>query len=371
MRVLMLNYEFPPLGGGASNANYYMFKEFAKWGKKRIKIDLVTSSAKNEFEEERFAPNINIYKLDVGKKKMQYWTMSEIFKWTRKAHRFSKGLIKKNKYDLCHCWFGWPGGIIGYRSRQELPYVVALRGSDVPGFNPRLKNLDPVLFKPISKKVWKNASAVIPNSEGLRKLAGKTLKREFTVIYNGIDTEQFKPPETKEFSDKVQLVSTGRLIERKGFDHLIDALKGLDDFELTLIGEGNLEDELKEQAKKNKVRVSFPGRIEHEDIPGYLQEADIFVLPSLNEGMSNSLLEAMACGLPVLVTDVGGSKELVKDNGFVVKKGSVKALKDALLKYDRKIIKKQGKQSRKIAEDMSWERVCEKYFEIYGKAIGH
>ena len=364
----MLNYEFPPLGGGASNANYYMFKEFAKWGKKKITIDLVTSSARNKYEEEKFAPNIKIYKLDVAKEKIQYWTMGEIFKWTRKAHKFSKDLAKKNKYDLCHCWFGWPGGLIGYRLRKKIPYIVALRGSDVPGFNPRLKNLDPVLFKPLSKKIWKNAKAVIPNSEGLKKLANKTFKRDFIVIHNGIDTEEFKPPKKKTVGDKIQLVSTGRLIERKGFKYLIDALKGLDNFELTLLGEGNLEDELKEFGKKKKVSLSLPGRIEHEKIPGYLLEADIFVLPSLNEGMSNSLLEAMACGLPVLVTDVGGSKELVKGNGFVVKKGSVKALRDALTKYDKKLIKWQGERSREIALDMSWGRICERYYEVYEKA---
>ena len=73
----------------------------------------------------------------------------------------------------------------------------------------------------------------------------------------------------------------------------------------------------------------------------------------------------MASGLPVVVTDVGGSKELLKNNGTLVKKGSTKALRDAIMKYDEKLILKQGKASRKKAEQMSWKNICDQYFEVY------
>ena len=101
----MLNYEFPPLGGGAANACQYILRELAK---RDIEVDLVTSSAMNRFETENFSTNITIYKLAVGKKNIHYWTQREILTYSWKARRFAKKLIKEKRYDLCHTFFGIP-----------------------------------------------------------------------------------------------------------------------------------------------------------------------------------------------------------------------------------------------------------------------
>lgn len=371
MKILMLNYEFPPLGGGAANANYYLFKEFSK--NKDLKIDLVTSS-QNTFKIEKFSDNITIHKLDVGKKSLHYWTMPEILKWTFKTYQYSKKLVKKKEYDICHCWTGWPSGIIGYGFRKKLPYILALRGSDVPGYNIRLKNLDKFIFSPISKRIWSKAKKVTTNSEGLKKLALKVYERDIEVIYNGVDVNEFVPGKNlfrKNFhkKDKIRLISTGRLIERKGYHFLIEALAGLKNkFELVLIGEGDMLNELKENAEKFNVDVTFKGRIDHCKIVKELQNGDLFILPSLNEGMSNSVLEAMACGLPIIVTDVGGSKELVKGNGFIVQKENVGNLKKVLFKIDKKELVNMGKKSRQMVEErMSWKNMAERYLEVYDR----
>jgi len=162
------------------------------------------------------------------------------------------------------------------------------------------------------------------------------------------------------------LISTGRLIERKGYQYLIPALKGLD-VKLQLIGDGNLTKELKEIAKQNKVNVEFIGKKSHKEIISYLQRADIFILPSLNEGMSNSILEAMATGLPIITTDTGGSKELIKDNGFIVEKASSEELRKAIENYlkNTKLIKIHETKSRSQAKSMSWDKVAKEYFKEY------
>ena len=355
----MLNYEFPPIGGGAGNANYYLLKEFAK--NKDLRIDLITCS-EDRYKEEQFSGNIKIFKIYVRKSNSHYWTSKEMLRWTLKAYKLAKELTKKNKYDLCHCWFGWPCGWIG--SRLKMPYIVALRGSDVPGYNIRLKFLDKIFFKPLSKKIWKKAMVVTTNSEGLKELALKTLNRDIKIIYNGVNINEFRPNCIRKIGDKIKLVSTGRLIKRKGYEYLIEALKSFkDDYTLTLVGDGDLEGELKELSKG--LNVEFRGKLNREGVIKELQKADIFVLPSLNEGMSNSVLEAMACGLPVIVTDVGGSKELIKDNGIIVEKGSVESLKNVLNKIDIKDLDEMGKKSRRIAEEMSWGKVAESYGGIY------
>jgi glycosyltransferase involved in cell wall biosynthesis len=347
-RILMLNYEFPPLGGGAANACYYLLKELSK---KNVKIDLVTAG---NGSIEKFSSNITIYKLKVKKKSLHYWKFTELLNWSFKANKKVKELIRLNKYNICHSWFGWPTGVIAYFS--GLPYIIALRGSDVPGYNVRLKLLDKFVFSFISKVVWKKARKVVANSVGLKELALKTYKRDIGVIYNGVDVDEFKPGSK---SRRLTLISTGRLIERKGYQYLIPALpKGV---KLQLIGEGNM--------KLNKMSkdVEFLGKVKHSSVRKYLSKASVFVLPSLNEGMSNSVLEAMACGLPLIVTDVGGSAELVDGNGFVVPKGSSIELRKAIEKFikDPKLIEKMGKRSRAIAEQMSWKNVVDEYMKVY------
>ena len=365
MRILMLNYEFPPLGGGAANANYYMLKEFAKI--KDIEIDLVTSS-KDSYSFEQFSKNINIYKLDVGKKSLHYWTFYEMLKWSIQAYFKASKLIKNQKYDVCHCWFGWPAGVIGWMFRKKVPYIVGLRGSDVPGYNSRLRILDKLIFSQISKLVWAGAKRVIANSDGLRKLALKTNPDcKMDIIYNGIDTSEFKQSVNKEKSDVLRLISIGRLIERKGYNYLIKALQGLDGVKLTLVGEGNLKENLKKLAASLNVNLEFAGYVEHSKLVKYYHEADIFVLPSLNEGMSNTVLEAMACGLPLIVTDVGGTSELIKENGFVVSKRNSLAIKDVVSKFleNRRLLSTMGRISRYLAQEMSWKEVVKEYTKQY------
>lgn len=362
-KILFLNYEFPPLGGGAGNATKYLFLEFAK--QEDLEIDLITSST-DKFKIEKFAKNIRVHYLDIGKKgNIHYQSNSDLLKYSWKAYFYGKGLIKKKKFDLTHAFFGIPCGYIAMK--LGLPHIVSLRGSDVPFYNPRFAKLDKLVFHRLSRRIWRCARAVIANSEGLKELAEKTYRGAIAVIPNGVDTSEFKPLKNKKISKKIRLISTGRLIARKGYQYLIPAIKGLKNVELTLVGGGDLRSELDELASKNQVKVHFTGEVKHDEIVKYLQNSDIFVLPSLNEGMSNSILEAMSCGLPIITTNTGGSKELIDGNGFVFKKRSIVSIKKTLERYlkSRDLIRKHGEKSRGIVQDMSWENVSNKYKKIY------
>ena len=109
--------------------------------------------------------------------------------------------------------------------------------------------------------------------------------------------------------------------------------------------------------------------IEHSQLPLYYNRADVFILPSLNEGMSNAMLEAIASGLPVITTDTGGVLELVKDNGFIVPKKNSEKISEALIKLieDKDLCLEMGKKSREIAEKLGWDKVAGQYLEIYKK----
>ncbi|MFA5054957.1 MAG: glycosyltransferase family 4 protein [Dehalococcoidia bacterium] len=365
----MLNYEYPPLGGGAANACKYILGELAR---KQIEVDLVTSAANDKFEQEKIGDTVTLYKLPVNKKDIHYWTQKEILSYTLKATKFMRRLMKDNHYDVCHAFFGIPCGAMAYLFKRRLSYIVSLRGSDVPGFNKRF-SAEYVVLKPIIKEVWRRSASVVANSQGLKELALRSdPKRNIDIIYNGIDTAQFIPGSGG--GDKVKILCVSRLIGRKGISHLIESAPIIKEkyngkFEISIVGEGNLEQELRALSASLGADdvVSFAGYVEHSKLPEIYAGSDIFILPSMNEGMSNTVLEAMACGLPIITTDTGGTRELIKDNGIVLSEVSGAAIADAVLRLmtDDKARREMGRKSRELAEGLSWEKVAESYLRMY------
>ena len=372
----MLNYEFPPIGGGGANANKYILKQFAD--AEDLSIDLVTSSEDGADRTEAFAPNIMLHRLNVRKKALHYWTQAEVLRWLWRARGYVKKSLDLSSYDVCHAIFGFPSGMIAYLIRKRLPYIISLRGSDVPGFNQRF-SAQYVILKPIFRRIWRKAAAVIANSEGLRDLALETDNVPIGVIPNGVDTDEFAPADIFA-SPGPRVICVSRLIERKGIDFLIRAMPAVIEKHpqatLSVFGEGNIEEELEELVRSLGLTgaVTLPGRIEHDELPARYADADVFVLPSKNEGMSNTVLEAVASGLPVVGTTVGGNNVLVEEgrNGFLVEPESADALADAVLKIaaDGDGARAMGKRSREIAETMSWQAVADAYAARYAEYAG-
>ena len=141
--------------------------------------------------------------------------------------------------------------------------------------------------------------------------------------------------------------------------------------ELVVIGEGNEERKLKDLVQSLRIneKVEFKGYVGHDEINEVYQNSDVFIMPSLSEGMSNSALEAMACGLPIVLTDTGGTSELLNDNGFIVRKKDSGSIREILQKFikEKELIGRMGKRSREIAVNMGWKNIAEKYYELYSK----
>ena len=130
MKILMLNYEFPPIGGGAAKANLCLLKQYA--GRDELRLDVLTSAPKPDFVSEKFSENITIHKVGIHKKHLHFWRRSEVIEWLVKAGFYYRMLLRKNDYDLAHAFFGFPTGWLCYRNAGKLPYIISLRGSDVP-----------------------------------------------------------------------------------------------------------------------------------------------------------------------------------------------------------------------------------------------
>jgi glycosyltransferase involved in cell wall biosynthesis len=285
-------------------------------------------------------------------------------------------MFEKKNYQVSHSFFAFPSGYISYRLKAEIPYIISLRGSDVPGFNERFL-MQYFFLAPIFKRIWRGAEAVIANSHDLKSLALKTCPDlHMDIIYNGIDTDEFSPYE-RVSDGSFNILCVSRLIARKGVDYLIkalpDILKCHANTKLIIVGEGNMEFELKELTSSLGIvdSVIFRGYVPHEELPCIYKESDIFVLPSLWEGMSNSLLEAIASGLPVMVTDTGGTKELIRDNGIIIPKGDSSAISESVIRLlnNKELRSSMGLKSREIAMKFSWKNVAEQYIKYYERCV--
>lgn len=384
MRVLFFNYEYPPLGGGAANATAYIMKSFAKGVAGSVTVDVVTSSIDNTYHQERVGDAVVVHRLPIGKNasNLHFQSHKDLVVYTVKAYFFARRLCARHHYDVTHAFFSVPCGLIAALLKKHfgLPYVVSLRGSDVPGYSDRFTALYTIL-RPITRWVWKNAAAVVANSDGLKDLALRTRpEQDIGVIFNGVDTDDFFPDPTKRPKDTL-IVTTGatRLTARKGIHFLVEAMQSLSQthphVRLKAMGEGDARDDLVALARRAGVadKVEFIGRVPREETTQYYQEASVFVFPSLNEGMGNALLEALACGLPVVVTDVGGTKELVQDgvNGIIVPTSDAAAIAAAVARLadDPATRATMGAQSRAVARQYSWDNIARAYAAVYAKIV--
>jgi len=202
------------------------------------------------------------------------------------------------------------------------------------------------------------------------------------VIPNGIDVERFNPEKNttdirKEFSleeDDIVIGFVGRIVPAKGLEYLLNALPYLNEefksIKLLIVGEGSLVEELKERAKKNNIfdNILFIGR--RRDIPEILASINIFVMPSIAEGLPNALLEAMAMGKPIVTTEVGGIPEIVKNgfNGLLVPPRDTLSLSKAikeLIGNDR-LAAKLGQAARDLVHDnLSIKAIAQKWQSLY------
>jgi glycosyltransferase involved in cell wall biosynthesis len=383
INLLMLNYEFPPIGGGAANAHLHLLQQYGD--NSDLKVDVLTSAQRPGFFQEKFCENITIFRVGLHKKNLHFWRKREVIEWLAKAQLRYRRLLRENDYDLVHAFFGFPAGWLCQRSAKKLPYIVSLRGSDVPGEHARLKLYYKLLGPRVFKPIWRNAAALVACSEGLKKRALSFLPSvAIDVIPNGVDLDRFHPPEIANSQDRVssrsmplKLLTVGRLSVTKRVEMLVDAAQILHEdgcnVRLTIVGGGGFEQRLEQIVSERNLSdiVEITGRVEAEKMPRVYRQNDVFVSASMQEGMSNAMLEAMASGLPIVTTRCEGVEELIADNGIVTEEAEPGQIANAIktLAGDTNARKKSSVAARKQAEKFSWESVAERYLSYYRNIV--
>ena len=367
MRLLLINSEFPPIGGGAGNATAHIARCFADMGHETI---VITSRFEDLPREER-SGNLTIHRIPSLRRKQDRSGALEQLIFLFTASFWISSLVSRTRPNATLAFFGAPSGMIAYLLKKvfKIPYVVSLRGGDVPGFRPYDFRTYHKVLAPFLEIVWRNSSSVVANSKGLRDLARAFDSRfEIPIIPNGVDLDLYTSPERS--WQPPLLLSVGRLVYQKGFDLGIRALARLKhlDWQWNIAGDGPEMESLKSLAREQGIsqRVVFLGWQSRQELIHCYKQSNLFLFPSRHEGMPNAVLEAMASGLPVIASRISGNEELVvhEKTGLLVESENIDSLAAALqsLMKDPSRGQQMGATSRqRVEEFFGWENTAQQY----------
>jgi glycosyltransferase involved in cell wall biosynthesis len=225
-----------------------------------------------------------------------------------------KRLRERFAFDVIDAEFFWPDGVAAtHLSRAlDVPFSVKARGSDIHYWGGVPAVRAQMLEAAREASGLLAVSAALKGSMEALGMPGEKID----VLYTGIDLNRFRPVDRAAAKaalgvDGPLLVSAGALIPLKGQKLVIEALHALPEATLILVGDGPERARLEALAKPLGPRVRILGNLPHDELPALLAAADAMVLPSEREGLANVWVEALACGTPLVITDVGGAREVV------------------------------------------------------------
>lgn len=378
MRVMLLNYEYPPLGGGAGIATRSLAESLVKRG---MDVDVVTAGLDDAADEHPplcgDEPALRVFRVRTARRELHSAGMRVGASFLLKARPLVRRLLREARYDVAHFFFSLPtGALLPLAQKAGLGTVLSLRGSDVPGYDltkPGLRAAHHVL-RPLTRSIWGRADRVAAVCTSLGELARETKPDlAIEVIGNGVDLERFRPASRRrEEGDPLRCLAVSRLVERKALDTLLHAFTRLpaDGFRLTIVGSGTEEPRLRGLARALGLDgIRFVGAAPHAEVAEYHREADLFVLVPRAEAFGNVFAEALASGLPVVGSAAGGVLDLVKPgvNGYLVPPDDPEATATAIGRFvDIELCEEMGRHSREMAEKfLSWEAVSRAYLTIY------
>lgn len=278
---------------------------------------------------------------------------------------------RRDRIDLVHSWlfiansYAWVARCLGVRA----PLVTSARNCKTQGLGHHALNI----------AAFRSSARIVANSEEVREYIVGTYRapaRRVDVIYNGVDTERFSAASGKP-GDGPIVVAAGRLVAQKNFALLIEAAAQLrhavPSARFRIAGSGPQRDALDEQIRAAHLEESVELLGERQDIEAVFREADVFWLTSSWEGLPNVVIEAMASGLPVVATDVGGARELFDSGreGFLVRPGNLDDLVyygGALLR-DPDLRRLMGSAARRRAQRFSLPRMVQSMQDVYDAAL--
>ena len=278
-------------------------------------------------------------------------------------------------FDLIDAYYFYPDGVAAalLAAWFHKPVVINALGTDV--------NVLPAFTMPRAWIKWAaNRAAAITTVSSALKQELLTLSVDPKKVYvnlHGVDHSRFSPGPVPRNRDRYSsrdsgtLLCVGNLLEAKGQHIVIEALLDLPTFKLIIVGEGDYEAKLKKLASELNVadRVNFVGQLNHEELTSYYVHSDALILPSLREGIPNVILEALACGTPVIATNIGGIPEIIKSDrvGRLLSERSAPAIADAVKQLFSDY--PSATEIVEFSKQFTWAQTTKTQLAIFRKAI--
>lgn len=366
MRIIIFCAYFYPHQGGVEK---YVEELFS--GLKNLSITIVTANTENAKEHE-YHKGFDVYRLPCWHMVGNAYPVIKPSGWKKLDE------LSKNHYDyvITNTRF-FNTSFLGARFalRNNIPLIHIEHGTEhspVPNIFSRLLGI--MYDHTFGRYILKHAKKAIGISVASEKFIKHLYNRDTELLRNGIDTKRcvranntqiMRIKKSMHLDNKKIIVYVGRIIYAKGIHELLEATKDMNDVKVIIIGAGNYLEEL----KKTGNDTIFLGQKNGAEIINYLSIADIFVNPSYAEGLPTSVLEAGSVGVPIIATDVGGTREIIDDgkNGFLIKPKDVDALKAKITKLleDNSIRKKFSFSiRRKIVKEFDWKKTRKSLWQI-------
>ena len=326
--------------------------------------------------------NIEFLVYSFGSKKKDVIRYHERILWVKRKGLknlfFFLDMIKiflKFKPSLIHSVYVIPSIIMGIFGRFfKIPSILHGRGTDI-NYIPfkNIKSRILLIIAGMLNKVILIVSKAMKNDCIQLNLP----KKKLITIYDGVNFIEFNPEGKKyyNYDRAIEILHIGRFSYEKAHNLIIETCKMLRDnnikFHLTLIGIGPLKKQIIELVRNYKLEnlISLVGWVEHKIIPNYMLKSDLFILPSITEGLPISVIEAVSMKLPIIMTNVGGMPELAnKDGCILIDKNNKESLYNAILYYynNPNKVKIGGDVNREfITKNFNWNIHAKKLYKIY------
>jgi len=370
--ILIFSTAYFPLVGGAEVAVKEITQRLPNW-----QFDLITARIKPGLKKFERISNINVYRVGFGLGFLDKLCLPIA------GYLKAKQLNQKNNYRIIWSVMASQAGVAAaffkiFHSQKKL--LLTLQEGDEEEHLKRyvfgLGFLYKFLIKPWHLLPFRKADAITAISSDLKKRALENgVKVPVKIIPNAVDLEIFRPKEKAAVSDKKIILTVSRLVKKNGIDDLIKAGQYLDfDFKILIAGAGPDESKLKKLAKKMNLenKVEFLGQIEYRDLPDYYHSADVFVRPSLSEGLGNVFLEALACGTPIVGTPVGGIPDFLidRETGLFCQVRNPKSIAQKI----KEILADESLREKLITngldlvrEKYNWDSIAQQMESVYDK----
>jgi len=376
-KVLIFSTAYLPLIGGAEVA----VKEITKRLSGEFSFDLICARIKKELPTQEKIGVVQVYRVGRGRGRID----KLLLPWRGLA--LAKRLHRQNKYDLIWAIMASFGGLAALFFKKRfigVPYVLTLQEGDTPAHIAARA----VWLGPYWRQMFSRADAITAISQFLKDYAAKRgAKVTPEVIPNGAQFLSASSGESLRVRLNIKpeeklIVHHGRLVPKNGLVYLVEAIGLLPDsgyrshFKLLLIGSGPEKKKLEQKAAeiKSGERIIFLPEMPHEEALKYLAVADVFVRPSLSEGLGNVFLEAMAAGVPVIGTRVGGIVDFLRDGetGLFCEAKNPRSIAEKInLFFSDEILRQRLiANARKLVEEKyNWDSLAPKMENIFNRLI--